>query len=86
MNMNYFDDYESGGFSGQPLFPDDVEGKRKKKSVNNAAEQYDSWLNGLGSFGRDRVDPEVERAVRADVDDVKSRIGSYDIHRAAMRR
>lgn len=79
MNMNYFDDYESGGFSGQPLFPDDVEGKRKKKSANNAAEQYDSWLNGLGSFGRDRVSPDVERAVRADVDDVKSRIGSYDI-------
>lgn len=79
MNMNYFDDYESGGFSGQPLFPDDVEGKRKKKSVNNAAEQYDSWLNGLGSFGRDRVNPDVERAVRADVEGVKSRIGSYDI-------
>lgn len=79
MNMNYFDDYESGGFSGQPLFPDDFEGKRKKKSVNNAAEQYDSWLNGLGSFGRDRVNPDVERAVRADVEGVKSRIGSYDI-------
>lgn len=78
MYLDDFDNYDGGGFSPQPLFPDEEGGMRKKKSADNAASQYESWLKGLGRFGRDSIDPGVERAARADVEGVKSRLGSYE--------
>ena len=78
MYLDDFDNYDGGGFSPQPLFPDEEGGMRKKKSADNAASRYESWLKGLGRFGRDSIDPDVERAARADVEGVKSRLGSYE--------
>ena len=47
MYLDDFDNYDGGGFSPQPLFPDEEGGMRKKKSADNAASQYESWLKGL---------------------------------------
>lgn len=79
MYLNDFGNYDAGWFSGQASYLNDGDGKKKKKSTNNAASQYEAWLNSLGHSGDDRLNPEVVRAVRSDVEGVKSRIGNYDM-------
>lgn len=60
MYSNDFENYKGTGYVPDPLYPDDGNGKEKKKSVGAAQARYESWLGGLGKFGQDNSAPKPE--------------------------
>ena len=43
MYSNDFENYKGTGYVPDPLYPDDGNGKEKKKSVGATQAQYESW-------------------------------------------